>query len=118
MKHALRSFQLAACAMMLALVVGCTALGIQQPQDFNQKAYAAALAVDSVQKNASLLLKAGKITPADAANALKAADVATEGIRVARAYAISAPTTANSRLDAAVAGLTALTAYLATQGSN
>ncbi len=104
-------------AIALTVLTACTALGIQSPQTFNDKAYAAALAVDSVQKNASALLKAGKISVADAENVLKATDVATEGIKVARTYAISAPTTANTRLDAAVAGLTALTAYLNTQGS-
>lgn len=113
-----------ALALAMAVVVaavaplqGCAALGVQSPQTFNDKVYAAALTVDSLQKNASTLLKAGKISATDAENVLKATDVATEGIKVARSYASTAPTTANSRLDAAVVGLTALTAYLNAQGS-
>jgi hypothetical protein len=103
--------------LALALLTACAALGVTAPQTFNDKALAAALTIDTVQKNASTLLKAGKISPADAENVLKAADTATEGIKVARAYAATSPTAAATRLDAAVAGLTALTAYLATQGS-
>jgi hypothetical protein len=101
---------------VLAFVVGCAQLGVTAPQSFNEKAYAAALSIDSIQKNADALLKAGKISATDAENVLKATDVATEGIKVARSYASTAPTTANSRLDAAVMGLTALTTYLNAQG--
>ena len=100
-----------------AMLTGCAQLGVQAPKTFNEKAYAAALTIDSVQKQTSTLLKANKISPGDAENVLKAADVATEGIKVARTYATTAPTTANSKLDAAVAGLAALTAYLNAQGS-
>lgn len=108
---------LLAATALLALTVGCAQLGITQPQTFNEKAYAAALTIDGVQKQAAVLLKAGKISVADAENVLKAADVATQSLAVARTYATSAPATANSKLDAAVAGLTALTAYLSTQGA-
>ncbi len=103
--------------VIFALMTGCAQLGVKAPETFNEKAYAAALTIDSVQKQTSTLLKAGKISAGDAENVLKAADVATEGIKVARTYVSTAPTTANSKLDAAVMGLSALTAYLNAQGA-
>lgn len=112
----LRHLRLSAALLMLALLTACAQMGLTSTK-FEDKAYAASLTIDAIQRNTSTLLNAGKITPADARNALQAADVAVEGIKVARTYAGTAPATANSRLDAAVIGLTALTAYLNSQGA-
>ena len=112
----LRHLHLTAALLLITMLAACAQMGLTSTK-FEDKAYAAALTIDAIQRNASTLLNAGKITPDDARNVLKATDVAVEGIKVARTYAVTAPTTANSRLDAAVIGLTALTAYLNAQGA-
>lgn len=107
---------LAAC-MSVAILAGCGTLGVQAPADFKTKAYAAVLTTDGIVKTADTLLKAGKLSPADAENIVKAVDNARAGIIVARSYETTAPTTANSKLDAEVAALTILTTYLNEQGA-
>lgn len=116
MKHtrALWGF-LAICVMTLA--VGCAQLGLTAPKTFNEKALAAALTVEQVQKTTTTLLKVDKISQADAENVLKATDAAVAGIAVARSYAKTDPTAGTTKLDAAIAALTLVQTYLATQGA-
>ena len=102
-------------AFLFMLLAACAQLGVQAPKTFNEKALAAAMAVETVQKQAAALLRAGKISAADAENVLKATDLATEGIKIARAYSAASPDAASSRLDAAVAALAVWTTYLATK---
>lgn len=106
-----------AAFLSVALLAGCSTLGVQAPADFKTKAYAAVLTADGIVKTADTLLKAGKLSPADAENVVKSADTAVAGITVARSYENTAPTTANSKLDASVAALTLLTTYLNAQGA-
>lgn len=107
---------LATC-MSVAILAGCGTLGVQTPADFKTKAYAAVITADGIVKTADTLLKAGKLSPDDAENIVKSVDTAKAGIAVARSYQNTAPTTANSKLDASVAALTLLTAYLNEQGA-
>ena len=105
-----------ACAA-LSILTACTSLGVASPSTFNDKAYAATLTVEQVQKTAATLTRAGKISPADAENVLKSTDAAVAGITIARSYAKADPVAGAAKLDAAVAALTLVQTYLATQGT-
>lgn len=114
MKH-FRSLNLAIASFMLALVVGCAALGSATPDTFNQKLAVGVATVAEVRTTAATLLQAGKISVADAKNVQASADVAREGFNVARGLASTDLTAASTRLDVANAALKALQAYLVTK---
>lgn len=104
-------------AFVLALIVGCSSLGLPTPDTMNEKIAAAQGSVTQVRKSATQLLTARKITVADAESVLKTTDAASEGITVARSISATDPAGASTRLTAAVTILTALQTYLATKGN-
>jgi len=115
MKHFRFSIQLAFFALVAAIVVGCAALGAPTPDTFNQKLAVGVASVTEARNTATTLLQAGKISVADAQNIQAQADVAREGLNVARGMSATDLTTANTRLEVASAALRALQAYLVTK---
>lgn len=120
-----------ATALLATLMLGCATLGLPTPQTFEQKALVAQATVTQIRTSAAQLLMSKALTVHDAENALHVTDAATTGIGVARGlYATTCPppaasappvectsVAADKRLAVATAALTALSAYLATQGA-
>jgi hypothetical protein len=106
---------LVACA--LALLTACAALGVESPQTFNEKLAVAVATNAEVRNTATTLLLTGKITAADAANIQAQADVAREGLNVARSLSATDFTSAGSRLEVTSAALRAIQTYLLSKGA-
>lgn len=129
----MKRLQHLATALLAALFMGCASLGLPSPNTFEQKALVAQSSVTQLRLSASQLLNSRTINLRDAENALHVTDAATSGIAVARTlYATACPlptaaasappvacssVAADKRLTVATAALTALSAYLATQGA-
>jgi len=108
-------FRSISCVMLLALVVGCAALGSATPDTFNQKLAVAVASVSEVRGTAVTLLAAKKISVDDAKNIQAQADVAREGLNVARGMSGTNLSDATTRLEVANTALKALQAYLITK---
>jgi hypothetical protein len=103
--------------LAVALLIGCTTMGMPKPKTFDDNVAVSLISVTQVRKATGVLLAAGKITAADAQNVQNQADVAREGINVARAISATDPTAAQTKLTAAITVLQALDAYLASKGT-
>jgi len=114
MKQTLRSIRLTACMLVLAVIAACA--GMAQPDTFNKRAAAAYVAVQTVAESANTAYKAGKLSKDDAANVVTTTRATVQAIDVATTIHQSNPTSGEDKLAAALAVLTALQAYLATQG--
>lgn len=108
-------YLLLACAS--ALLTACASLGVQSPTTFNQKAVAAHATVEGVAKTALGLRQAGKLSDADRDNVVATLKSAESGIDLATLVAKNDPAGGMTKLDASIAVLTALQAYLATKGN-
>jgi len=96
-------------------VDGCTALGLQAPQTFNERLDAGYQTIATVVSTADALYKAGKITARDARNIETQTDNVREGLDLAREYKAAGNNQADSKLRAAMAVLDALEAYVGTK---
>lgn len=103
------------CVVLFALVVGCAALGSPTPDTFNQKLAVAVASVSEVRGTAVTLLAVKKISVSDAKNIQAQADVAREGLDVARSMSGTNLSDATTRLEVANTALKALQAYLITK---
>jgi len=112
MKNLMRHSTIMLAALMLA---ACAQLGIPTAQNFDEKALAVQLVVVEVRTTNAALLDAKKISSADAINVRKGADIAQEGIDVAREIAKIDIATAEGKLTAVRTGLTAISTYLASR---
>lgn len=79
-------------ALLLAIAVpatlvlsGCASLGMPAPQTFNERLAAGYVSATSIRMSATTLLNGSVITSGDAENLQKQADVAREGLDIARA---------------------------------
>lgn len=107
---------LAPFALIGLLFAGCESIGIQTPKTFNERMVAGYKTVEAISNSAGILLDGGKLSAADARNVLQSATTAKEGLDVARSIHDAGDfSSAESRLAAAIAGLTALQAYLASK---
>jgi len=111
-----RRIDLFLVALLIATLTACTALGVDTPQTFNQRAAAAQITVTAVRSQALTLLNAGKISAKDAANVQATADAGNAAIDLALATKSADPTAATDKLTAAIAVLTATQAYLTAKG--
>ena len=111
----MKRFTLFLATLALALLTACAAIGSATPDTFNQRLAVASASVTEVRHTATTLLQAGRITVVDAQNIQAQADVAREGLNVARGMAGTDVTAASTRLDVANAALRALQAYLITK---
>ena len=113
MKH-LRSLNFGICMLLLAFIAACATA--TTPDTFNKKVAAAYITVETVADTANAALKAGKISKDDAANVVATSRAALQAIDVAKIVYTSNAQAGEDKLAAALAVLTALQAYLATQG--
>jgi predicted kinase len=107
-----------AAVLLIAAITACSALGVDSPQTFNEKAAAAQISVTATRSTALQLLNAGKITAADAKNVQAAADAGNAAIDLARQLEATDKTGAGAKLASAVAIITGVQAYLATKGAS
>ena len=108
----MKSVRLFAAAFMVAILVGCAALGSPTPDTFNQKLAVTVAGLSEVRNTATTLLTAKKISVDDAKNIQAAADVGREGLNVARGMSSTDLTQATTRLELVNASLRTLQAYL------
>ena len=111
MKH----FKLFLAVVSFAVLTACAAIGSATPDTFNQRLAVAAASVTEMRHTATTLLQANKISVADAKNIEAQADVAREGLNIARGMSGVDLNAANTRLDVANAALKALQSYLITK---
>lgn len=105
-------------ALAVAFLIGCAAIGSPTPDTFNQKLAVAVASVTEVRNTATTLLVAKKISAPDARNIQAQADVAREGLDVARGMSTTDLSEASTRLEVANTALRALQTYLlAKQGA-
>lgn len=119
MKQSIRSVQLTVYGLAMAclILVGCAQLGVAPALKLEDRVYAAATTANEVTKTATTLLKLKRISDNDAENVLKTVDAATAGLAVVRLYGKTDPAVADAKLQAVLASLTAMQAYLAAQGA-
>lgn len=98
--------------LLVALLIGCTQLGLPTAQSFEEKLIAGYATVESLNKTATSLLNAKKITSADAQHILDQTRNAKAGLDVARAIHAIDPTGADSKITALRTALVALQSYL------
>lgn len=101
--------------MAALLLAACAQLGVPAPDTFNEKLAAGYGAVTQVRTTATLLVDAKKITSADGQNVLAATDAARQGLDVARDLSKTDLASAEGKVNAIRATLTALSGYLATR---
>lgn len=98
---------------IVLLLAGCAALGITQPQTFEQKLAYAYGTHSAVQQGATQALADKTLSSTDAMQVLKLADESRALLDAARAAAkIGDPTTANGKLVLATQILVQLQTYL------
>lgn len=112
-------YRLFGVALLAVCITACAALGQPTPETLNQKVAVGIGFVTETRATASALLAAGKIGPDDAENVQRQADVARDGLAVARKMAGTNLSDATSRAEAINVGLRALLATLqAKQGGS
>lgn len=120
MERFVRWFLIAIAAQVVGLalfsIAGCGAIGVPSPQTFNERAAASISTVTEVRQVATTLLQANRITVDDADNIQKQADVARNGIELARTLHASNPAAGENKLNAVVAVLATLRGYLTSKG--
>lgn len=100
---------------LLLLLAGCAALGVPTPKSFNERVAAGYVAAAGLRTSAATLLNGGVISSKDAENVQKQADVAREGLDVARTLPAA---DAENKLQATLALLNAAKGYLCGKNPN
>lgn len=113
MTRLLRPFQWVFLALVLS---ACTQIGLSPPETFNQKALAATKVSQAIASTAISLRAAGKLSDADRDNIVATLRTAEQGIDLASISFKTDPAAGMTKLDASIAVLTALQAYLAAKG--
>lgn len=113
-----RILHLIASCFLAFTLAACAFTGTPAPQTFNQRAAAAITSVTAVREAATVLLKAGKLTPEDARNVQAQADTAMAAVAIARNVSLTDPAGGQSKLSAALTILQALDAYLASRSKS
>lgn len=111
----MRRLKFSILPLALLLLSGCATLGIPQADTFNKRVLAANALVESAAGTIETLRLAGKISKPDAQEVQDQARNAALAIDVAVDVHATNPAEADTRLDAAVVALRALTAYLESQ---
>ncbi len=102
--------------LLLFLLVGCAALGLETPATPESKALAIDATATAVNQTATMLLNAKKISSDDAQNVLDSTRAARRGVDVARSLAKVDPSAANAKLVAQQELLKVLQDYLKKKG--
>lgn len=101
--------------LALLLLAGCAQLGIPAPDSFNDRLALAYVTVAEVRSTTATLLTAKKISAEEAERVQESANVARQGLDVARVISKTDMTAAEGRVTAIRTTLQALTAYLASR---
>ena len=104
-----REFLLVAAIFTIA---ACAQLGLPTAQTFDQKLTAGYATAEGINRSATTLLNAKKLSSADGQHVLDQTRNLRAGLDVARAMHKSDPKSADSKVDAMRAALTAVQAYL------
>jgi hypothetical protein len=102
--------------LLLLLGAACNQLGLPTAQTFEERLTAGYASVEAINKGAKSLLDAKKISSNDAENILDQTRNARVGLDIVRAMAKTDPSSADAKLNAVRAGLTAAQAYLTAKG--
>lgn len=100
-------------AVLLFFVAACAQLGLQTPQTPEQKVAAGYATADGINRSATALLNAKRISSADAQHVLEATRSARTGLDLARPMMKIDPKGADAKIQTQLAILNALNAYLA-----
>jgi hypothetical protein len=98
--------------LAMALFAACSTLGVSSPDTFNKKALAAHGTVTAIANSALTLRAAGKLSDADRDNVVSTLRAAESGIDLATLTAKTDTAAGSTKLDASIAVLSALQAYL------
>lgn len=112
-----RIVQPALIALLVVLMGACASIGMIAPKTFNERLIAGYTAVEGIAKAASTLRSAGKLGDSDRDNVVATLRSAQTGLDLAASIAKTDPAAGANKLDATLALLTALNAYLATKGA-
>lgn len=99
--------------ILLLVIAGCA--GIPTPETYNEKLAAGYQSVTAVRDAALGLLAAKRLTADDAQNVQQQADHARAALDISRKMRATDPAASDAKLQAAIVGLTALQAYLASR---
>lgn len=99
-------------SFLLALMMGCAAIGMPAPETFNAKLVAGYSTVTTIRQTNITLLDNDIITADDGDNVAKANDVGRAGLDVARKLSKTDMTAAEGKVSAVRATLDALLNYL------
>lgn len=108
--HMRQGYALMCALALLVALSGCAVLGIAKPQNFEESAAAGYTTVTTVRNVTTILLDGGVINSADAQNIQNQANLAREGLDLARSLG---PVKGQDRLTASLQILQALESYLA-----
>jgi hypothetical protein len=101
------------CFALLTLLVGCGSLGLQKAETFNEQWAYQQGNLTAIYSTVTTSVQVGSLSPDDAEKVIKEADSARVTLDAARiAYNAGDIKTAEGRLAASVALLTALQSYL------
>ena len=100
---------------LLILLSACASLGVPTPQTFSERLAAGYVSVTGIRTSAATLLNGGVITSTDAENVQRQADVAREGLDVARTLP---SLQAEDKLQATLLAMQAAQAYLCGKNPN
>lgn len=101
---------------VVAVLTACAQVGLPTPQTCNERVAVGIGTVTQLRTTATELLKANKITVADAANVQAQADHARAGAEIARRLCQSDPSGADAKLTAVTTVLQGLSVYLTAKG--
>ena len=94
----------------------CASFGVATPKTFNEKLAAGYVTIQGLNTMTLDLLTAKKIAPDDAENINQQTDNAKAALDIARTMSKTDLSSADTKLDATITGLTALQNYLRSQG--
>lgn len=97
---------------LLFLLTACSALGVQAPTTFNERALAATATVNTASQSVLTLLQARKITPDESDRYTARAEDAQKAIDLALTIYAANPVDAENRLELTIQLLQMLTAEL------
>lgn len=108
-------YKLSILPLLLLILGGCASLGIPTPQTFSERLAAGYVSAKSIRTSATVLLNGSVITSGDAENLQKQADVAREGLDIARTLP---SLDAENKLQATLLALQAAQSYLCGKNPN
>lgn len=108
----MKPLQHIAAAWLLFALAGCALLGVPAPENFQERAAAATISVNTASQTVLTLLQARKITPDESDRYIDRAEEAQTAINLVRSIYAERPTEAEDRLAAIITGLQVLTAEL------